>query len=54
MRRFENRCSWLVAIVAFLLLAAYPAQAITVACFPTSSVGSAMTMSAGVFHTDSL
>ena len=50
MRRFENRCSWLVAVVAFLLLAAYPAQAATVVCFPTSSVGSAMTMSAGVFH----
>jgi hypothetical protein len=50
MRRFKNRCSWLVAVVAFLLLAAYPAQAATVVCFPTSTVVSAMNMNAGVYH----
>jgi hypothetical protein len=50
MRRVENRCSWLVAAVAFLLLAAYPAQAATVVCFPTSTVVSAMNMNAGVYH----
>jgi len=50
MRRFESRCSCLSAVAAFLLLAAYPAQAATVACYPTSSVVSAMTMNAGVYH----
>jgi len=50
MRRSKNRCAWLVAVVAFLLLAAYPAQAITAACYPTSSVVSAMTISAGVYE----
>jgi len=49
MRRFENRCSCLVAVVAFLLLAAHPARAITVACYAKSTVVSAMTMNAGVY-----
>jgi hypothetical protein len=50
LRRFESRCSGLAAAAAFLLLAAYPAQAITVACYPTSSVVSAMTINAGVYQ----
>jgi PEP-CTERM motif len=48
MRRFE--CSWSVVVTVLLLLAAYPAQAATVVCYPTSSVVSAMTMPAGVYQ----
>ena len=48
MRRFE--CSWSVVVTVLLLLAAYPARAATTVCFPTSSVGSAMTMTGGVYH----
>jgi len=40
MRRFENRCSWLVAAVAFLLLAAYPAQAIMLSRWRWAAGGS--------------
>ena len=48
MRRFK--CSWAVVVTVLLLLAALPGRAATVACFPTSSVVSAMTMPAGVYQ----
>ena len=48
MRRFK--CSWSVVVTVLLLLAAHPGRAATVACFPTSSVVSAMTMPAGVYQ----
>ena len=48
MRRFK--CSWSVVVTVLLLLAAYPARAATVVCYPTSSVLSAMNMTAGVYH----
>jgi hypothetical protein len=48
MRRFE--CSWSVVVTVLLLLAAYPARAITVVCYPTSSVVSAVDPNAGGYH----
>jgi hypothetical protein len=48
MRRFE--CSWSVVVTVLLLLAAYPARAATVVCYPTSSVVSAMSINAGVYE----
>ena len=48
MRRFK--CSWSVVVTVLLLLAAHPGRAATVACFPTSSVVSAMSINAGVYQ----